>query len=69
MGGALGRSPTDSHEKMTFLNDGCWKVYSKPKVGIAHCTELKTVYIFKIGCLGHKLCAWEVHYSHCSKLV
>jgi hypothetical protein len=19
---------------MTFLNDGCWKVYSKPKVGV-----------------------------------
>jgi hypothetical protein len=34
MGGALGRSMTDSHEKMTFLNDGCWKVYSTPKVGV-----------------------------------
>jgi hypothetical protein len=34
----------------------------------AHCTELKTAKIVKIGSLGEKLCAWEVHYSHCSKL-
>jgi hypothetical protein len=33
-----------------------------------HRTELKTVKILKIGCFGHNLCAWEVLYSHCSKL-
>jgi hypothetical protein len=50
MGGALGRSMTDSQEKMTFFNDASWKVYFSPKAGSAHCTELKTVKIFKIGC-------------------
>jgi hypothetical protein len=51
MGGALGRSMTYSHEKVTIFNDASWKVYFSPKVGVlAHCTELKTVKIFKIGC-------------------
>jgi hypothetical protein len=27
MGGALGRSMTESHEKMTFCNDASWKFY------------------------------------------
>jgi hypothetical protein len=34
MGGALGCSMTDSHEKMTFFNDAPWKVYFSPKVGV-----------------------------------
>jgi hypothetical protein len=34
MGGALGRSMTDSHEKMKNFNDACWKVYFSPKVGV-----------------------------------
>jgi hypothetical protein len=34
MGGALGRSMTDSHEKITFLNDASWKVYFSPKNGV-----------------------------------
>jgi hypothetical protein len=34
MGGALGRSMTDSHGKITFLNDASWKVYFSPKVGV-----------------------------------
>jgi hypothetical protein len=34
MGGALGRSMTDSHEKVTFFNDASWKVYFSPKVGV-----------------------------------
>jgi hypothetical protein len=50
MGGALGRSMTASHEKMTFFNDASWKVYYFTKSWSAHCTELKTVKIFKIGC-------------------
>jgi hypothetical protein len=33
MGGALGLSMTDSHEKMTFFNDAFWKVSFTPKVG------------------------------------
>jgi hypothetical protein len=33
MGGALGGSMTDSHEKMTFSNDASWKVYFSPKAG------------------------------------
>jgi hypothetical protein len=32
MGGALGLSMTDSHEKITFFNDALWKVYLKGKV-------------------------------------
>jgi hypothetical protein len=59
---------TDSHEKMTFCNDAFLKVFFYSKSLSAHRTELKTVNILKIGCLGHKLCAWEVHYCHCSKL-
>jgi hypothetical protein len=34
MGGALGRSMTEFHEKMTFFNDASWKVYFSPKVGV-----------------------------------
>jgi hypothetical protein len=34
MGGVLGRSMTDSHEKMTFFNDASWKLYFSPKVGV-----------------------------------
>jgi hypothetical protein len=34
MGGALGRSMTDSQEKMTFFNDASWKVYFSAKVGV-----------------------------------
>jgi hypothetical protein len=34
MGGALGRSMTESHEKMTFFNFASWKVYFSPKVGV-----------------------------------
>jgi hypothetical protein len=34
MGGALGRSMTDYHEKNTFFNDTSWKVYFSPKVGV-----------------------------------
>jgi hypothetical protein len=34
MGCALGRSMTESHEKMTFFNDVSWKVYFSPKVGV-----------------------------------
>jgi hypothetical protein len=34
MGDALGRSMTESHEKMTFFNDASWKVYFSPKVGV-----------------------------------
>jgi hypothetical protein len=34
MGGALGRSMTDFHEKITFLNDASWKVYFTLKVGV-----------------------------------
>jgi hypothetical protein len=43
MGGALGLSMTDSHEKMTFFNDAFWKVIFTPKAG------LKTIQIFEIG--------------------
>jgi hypothetical protein len=32
MGGALGRSMTDSHEKI--FNDASWKVYFSPKAGV-----------------------------------
>jgi hypothetical protein len=32
MGGALGLGMTDSHEKMTFLNDALLKVYLIGKV-------------------------------------
>jgi hypothetical protein len=34
MGGALGRSMTESHEKIAFFNDASWKVYFLPKVGV-----------------------------------
>jgi choline-glycine betaine transporter len=34
MGGALGRSMTESHEKMTFFYDASWKAYFSPKVGV-----------------------------------
>jgi hypothetical protein len=34
MGGALGRSMTESHEKMTCINDASWKVYFSAKVGV-----------------------------------
>jgi hypothetical protein len=34
MGGALGRSMTDSNEKMTFFNYASWKVFFSPKVGV-----------------------------------
>jgi hypothetical protein len=34
MGGALGRSMTDSHEKVTFFNDASRKVYFSSKVGV-----------------------------------
>jgi hypothetical protein len=34
MGGALGRSMADSHEKITFLNDASWKFIFSPKVGV-----------------------------------
>jgi hypothetical protein len=34
MGGALGRSMTESHEKMTFFNDASWKLFLSPKVGV-----------------------------------
>jgi hypothetical protein len=34
MGGALGRSMTESHEKMSCFNDASWKVYFSPKVGV-----------------------------------
>jgi hypothetical protein len=34
IGGALGLSMTDSHEKMTFFNDAFWKVLFTPKVGV-----------------------------------
>jgi hypothetical protein len=34
MGGALGRSMTNSHEKMTFFDDASWKVHVLPKVGV-----------------------------------
>jgi hypothetical protein len=33
-GGALGRSMTESHEKITFFNDASWKVYFSAKVGV-----------------------------------
>jgi hypothetical protein len=33
-GGALGRSMTESYEKMTFFNDASWKVYFSPKAGV-----------------------------------
>jgi hypothetical protein len=50
MGGALGRSMTDSHEKITFFNDASLKGLFFTKSWSAHCTELKTVNIFKTGC-------------------
>jgi hypothetical protein len=34
MGGALGRSMTESHEKSTFFNDAFLKVYVSQKVGV-----------------------------------
>jgi hypothetical protein len=34
MGGALGRSMTDYHEKMTIFNYASWKVYFSPKAGV-----------------------------------
>jgi hypothetical protein len=34
MEGALGRSMTDYHEKITFFNDASWKVYFSSKVGV-----------------------------------
>jgi hypothetical protein len=34
MGVALGRSMTDSHEKMTFFNDASWNTFFSPKVGV-----------------------------------
>jgi hypothetical protein len=34
MGGALGRSMTDSHEKIKNPNNASWKVYFSPKVGV-----------------------------------
>jgi hypothetical protein len=34
MEGDLGRSMTDSHEKITFINDASWKVYFSSKVGV-----------------------------------
>jgi hypothetical protein len=33
MGGALGRSMTDSQEKIAFFTDASWKVYFSQKVG------------------------------------
>ena len=61
-GGALGLSMTDSHEKFDIF-EWCFLeslFYSKSLR--AHCTEVKTVKIVKIGCLGKKLCALEVDY-------
>jgi hypothetical protein len=34
MEGALGRSMTDSHEKITIFYDAFWKVYFSSKVGV-----------------------------------
>jgi hypothetical protein len=34
MGGALGRSMTDFHEKITLFIDASWKVYFSPNVGV-----------------------------------
>jgi hypothetical protein len=31
---ALGRSMTESHEKITFFNDASWKAYFSAKVGV-----------------------------------
>jgi hypothetical protein len=42
MGGALGRSMTESHEKMTFFNDASWKVYFSPKVGVLELIALNS---------------------------
>jgi hypothetical protein len=48
MGGALGLSMTDSHEKMTFFYDASWKVYFSPKVRVLIALNFKTVKIFKL---------------------
>jgi hypothetical protein len=39
-GGALSRSMTESHEKITFFNDASWKVYFLQKLECSlHCTQ------------------------------
>jgi hypothetical protein len=41
MGGALGRSMSDYHEKMTIFNDASWKVVFLPKVGVLNALNSK----------------------------
>jgi hypothetical protein len=48
MGGALGRSMTDSHEKMTIFNDASWKVYLSPKVGVLIAVNSKPLRFSKL---------------------
>jgi hypothetical protein len=49
---------TDSHEKNNIFELCFFESLFYSKSLRAHCTELKTVKMVKIGCLGQKLYAW-----------